>query len=89
LVPVPIQVRALGANGERLGGAALSNNNPMDRATVWRNGVAVDLNTLTTLPSGVVLHTAQASNKKGQILATSIPFDGDSTKAKLVLLTPR
>jgi hypothetical protein len=89
LVPVPIQVRALGANGERLGGSALSNNNPMDRATVWRNGVAVDLNTLTTLPSGVVLHTAQASNKKGQILATSIPFDGDSTKAKLVLLTPR
>lgn len=39
------------------------------RATVWRNGQDVDLNTLVTLPAGGVLERSVAINARGQILA--------------------
>jgi len=51
------------------------------RATLWRNGVAIDLNAQVKLPSGWVLNKAYDINARGQIVV--------SAGARLVLLTPQ
>lgn len=56
------------------------------RATVWRQGQSVDLNTLTTLPTGGVLRRTLGLNAKGQILAEMEKTDASTS---WVLLTPQ
>jgi hypothetical protein len=59
----------------------LPNNLDERRATLWRNGVAIDLNTKVKLPSGWVLNKAHDINSRGQIVVRA--------GARLVLLTPQ
>lgn len=56
------------------------------RATVWRQGQSVDLNTLTTVPTGGVLRRTLGLNAKGQILAEMEKTDASTS---WVLLTPQ
>lgn len=56
------------------------------RATIWRNGQAVDLNTLVTLPDGAYLERSLAINNRGQILAV---LQSAGTQWDWVLLTPQ
>jgi hypothetical protein len=59
----------------------LPNNSGDPKATLWRNGVAIDLNAQVKLPSGWVLKKALDINSRGQILV--------STGLRLVVLTPK
>lgn len=56
------------------------------RATIWRNGQAIDLNTLVTLPAGGVLERSLSINNQGQILAH---LRLSNTKWEWVVLTPQ
>jgi len=55
---------------------------------VWRNGVALDLNSRTTVPTGLKLITVVSGNKKGQLLVLAEPPD-HSKWPSLLLLTPK
>lgn len=57
------------------------------RAMVWRNGQPVDLNTLTTVPSGYLLERPLAQNNKGQILVHMSSTNGGTWQWGL--LTPK
>jgi hypothetical protein len=90
LTPVDGRVRALSANGDWVGGTAWLSKQTDQRATVWRQGTPIDLNTVSTgLPAGMTLHSALAANKRGQILTMSIVAGKSGDEVSLVLLTPR
>jgi hypothetical protein len=73
--------------GENLpAGTALSEYFGPRRATIWKGGQAIDLNTVTTLPSGLVLRRAIAINNKGQIL---VETEGSSSSWSWAVLTPQ
>jgi hypothetical protein len=90
LQPSDARVIYAGANGELLGGSDPGENTPVKPAMVWRNGQAIDLNTLANAPAGTRLTTAISSNTRGQILALISPAGTSRpTDRKLVLLTPK
>ncbi len=60
---------------------AVGSSSSPSRATLWRNGVAIDLNTRVKLPSGLVLTEALDINQRGQILVR--------TTSQLAVLTPK
>ncbi|HEX3358547.1 MAG TPA: hypothetical protein VHS31_16350 [Tepidisphaeraceae bacterium] len=68
--------------GEFVGVTASNTGN---HATIWENGVAIDLNTLIPAGSGIQLQYAKSINDKGQILAI-----GSSAKSfgETFLLSP-
>lgn len=73
--------------GENLpAGTSLSESFGPRRATIWKGGQAIDLNTVTTLPSGLVLRRAVAINNKGQIL---VGTDGSTSGWSWAVLTPQ
>ncbi|MGC4062382.1 MAG: hypothetical protein QM749_16685 [Aquabacterium sp.] len=73
--------------GENLpAGTPLSASFGPRRATIWKGGQAIDFNTVTTLPSGLVLRQAIAVNNKGQILVST---DGSTSGWSWAVLTPQ
>jgi hypothetical protein len=94
LLPGPVAYRTSGraaiSEGGQVVGALVdqpSYANVSPRAALWQPGqAAVDLNSVTTLPSGVLLWYALAINGKGQILAQQgdYPFN-----PSYFVLTPR
>jgi hypothetical protein len=93
IVAPPPQSLAYGRNDEWLGGANPAQHQPTAHASVWRNGAAVDLNTVTDLsglPAGTVITSTLKSNSKGQLLVIATPPTATSASAAwLVLLSPR
>lgn len=63
-------------------------NAPQWRAALWRNGQAIDLNTLATPPAGEVYVSVIDVNAKGQLLVASNQTQGGG-RTRHWLLTPR
>jgi probable HAF family extracellular repeat protein len=81
------QGNALDVNNQ---GVAVGNLHLADgsfRAFVFRNGKAVDLNTLVTLPVGVKLTSAVSINDSGWIVANAATAAGAPSKAFLLKLS--
>jgi hypothetical protein len=86
--PFDATVQAVAGNDDVIGGTGLNWNTSTASATVWRNGVALDLNSRTTVPTGLKLITVVSGNKKGQLLVLAEPPD-HSKWPSLLLLTPK
>lgn len=86
--PFDSTVQALAGNDDVIGGTGLDWDTSTANATVWRNGVALDLNSRTTVPAGLKLITVVSGNKKGQLLVLAVPPDR-SKWPSLLLLTPK
>jgi hypothetical protein len=86
--PFDTTVQAVAGNDDLIGGTDLNWNTSTASATVWRNGVALDLNSRTTVPTGLKLLTVVSGNKKGQLLVLGAPPD-HSKWPSLLLLTPK
>ncbi|MEY4767291.1 MAG: hypothetical protein RI907_3964 [Pseudomonadota bacterium] len=92
MVPAEGRARDFAADGQLLGGAVPSGIDNTEKALAWRQGAAVDLNTVTSgLPTTLTLISAVSANAKGQILAVALNKTGNIVreKVRLVLLTPR
>ncbi len=59
------------------------------RASIWRNGQFIDLNTLVKPPSGFVYHQVLKVNAKGQLLVRMTNTDIKSTRPRTWLFTPK
>lgn len=75
----------LANNGDLVGEVGVA---PASRATLWRNGQAIDLNTMVKPPSGFTFASALSVNKRGQILLRAVPAK-PSLNARIMLLTPK
>jgi hypothetical protein len=85
---------ALAANGDLVGTATFPQSTDLanagrKRASIWRNGQYIDLNSLVAPPSGFVYTAILNANAKGQLLARMVSTSVSSSRARLWLLTPR
>jgi hypothetical protein len=85
-------VHGVGVNQDWIGGATkdvVASFGGM--ATIWRNGVPVDINSKAVAPSNEAFRTVLASNVKGQLLVmmSATGFGADFTYNKLAVLTPK
>jgi hypothetical protein len=81
-----VVVNAVNDRGEMVGSGGGKNGG---RAQIWKNGVAVDLNTQVSLP-GVILHEAVGITATGTILCNHhwIPVGSNTSRDDFYLLTP-